>query len=473
MPLPRRIPFTVLASLLFTFSTLEFASAQCAIKPIKPIPPLGCKDLTPQCVSDSNGQSYWTWICVPDSGAVDTNKDRTRPAPAPELVSPKQANENTVQAAPVSPVEAPQTHVPISEDSKPAVETLRMIAKRIEECQKILFYEGNWGRKADEIGRYYYQTPANVVWDVVAGNSVRAPYLGYIEFTIKLDHWVPESAERRFRQSGASMAYLTIAGGFPLYFRYEYDLGSNGLQLIKALQRHTKTTGEWHDQNIDNPESNCWNVAARDTLPKASTLPDKRGQEVPQASALPDKSAQGVPQDDAQAAYWYRKAAEQGDAVAQNNLGGLYAHGQGVPQDYAQAAVWYRKAAEQGYAVAQYALGVFYSHGQGVPHDDAQAAFWWRKAAEQNYATAQFYLGLSHSIGKGVPQDKTEAYFWITLAASSQKIEGVKQENVLTSINDVTADLNADLKPSDLSRVLSRVQERARKWFEDHPAKPQ
>jgi len=118
-------------------------------------------------------------------------------------------------------------------------------------------------------------------------------------------------------------------------------------------------------------------------------------------------------------------------------------------------------------------LGVFYSHGQGVPHDDAQAAFWWRKAAEQNYATAQFYLGLSHSIGKGVPQDKTEAYFWITLAASSQKIEGVKQENVLTSINDVTADLNADLKPSDLSRVLSRVQERARKWFEDHPAKPQ
>ncbi|EET45192.1 hypothetical protein NEISICOT_01187 [Neisseria sicca ATCC 29256] len=34
--------------------------------------------------------------------------------------------------------------------------------------------------------------------------------------------------------------------------------------------------------------------------------------------------------------------------------------GQGVRQDHAQAAQWYRKAAEQGHAVAQYNLGVAY-----------------------------------------------------------------------------------------------------------------
>ena len=40
------------------------------------------------------------------------------------------------------------------------------------------------------------------------------------------------------------------------------------------------------------------------------------------------------------------KAAEQGDAKAQFNLGVLYANGQGVPQDYKQAVYWHTKAAE-------------------------------------------------------------------------------------------------------------------------------
>ena len=54
---------------------------------------------------------------------------------------------------------------------------------------------------------------------------------------------------------------------------------------------------------------------------------------------------------------WYRKAAEQGLARAQCNLGICYDDGTGVPQDTAQAAAWYRKAAEQGLARAQCNLG--------------------------------------------------------------------------------------------------------------------
>ena len=50
----------------------------------------------------------------------------------------------------------------------------------------------------------------------------------------------------------------------------------------------------------------------------------------------------------AQAAEWYRKAAEQGDAGAQFNLGHLYYDGQGVPQDYGEAVRWFRLAAAQG-----------------------------------------------------------------------------------------------------------------------------
>jgi TPR repeat protein len=35
-----------------------------------------------------------------------------------------------------------------------------------------------------------------------------------------------------------------------------------------------------------------------------------------------------------QAVYWYQKAADQGDAKAQSNLGIMYAFGKGVLKDY-------------------------------------------------------------------------------------------------------------------------------------------
>ena len=37
--------------------------------------------------------------------------------------------------------------------------------------------------------------------------------------------------------------------------------------------------------------------------------------------------------------FWYRKAAEQGDATAQRELGVMYDDGQGVEQDDKQAAI--------------------------------------------------------------------------------------------------------------------------------------
>ena len=73
---------------------------------------------------------------------------------------------------------------------------------------------------------------------------------------------------------------------------------------------------------------------------------------------------------------WYRKAADQGNASAQYNLGLMYWRSQGVPQDYAAAVSWYRKAADQGHADAQFNLGIMYEEGQGVPQDYAQAHMW-------------------------------------------------------------------------------------------------
>jgi uncharacterized protein len=59
----------------------------------------------------------------------------------------------------------------------------------------------------------------------------------------------------------------------------------------------------------------------------------------------------------------------------------MYAKGQGVPQDYAAAVKWYRLAADQGNAVAQINLGFMYEQGQGVPQDYVQAHKWYNLGA--------------------------------------------------------------------------------------------
>jgi TPR repeat protein len=54
---------------------------------------------------------------------------------------------------------------------------------------------------------------------------------------------------------------------------------------------------------------------------------------------------QGVPTNGAEAPKWYMKAAEQGYAPAQNNLGLEFEDGKAVPQDYDEAVKWFRKSA--------------------------------------------------------------------------------------------------------------------------------
>ncbi|MFA4871976.1 MAG: SEL1-like repeat protein [Patescibacteria group bacterium] len=129
------------------------------------------------------------------------------------------------------------------------------------------------------------------------------------------------------------------------------------------------------------------------------------------------ESGQGVPKDYAKAVEWFQKAAEQGNPHAQLNLGNMYYNGQGVSRDYVKAVEWYRKAAEQGEATAQFHFGLIYYNGQGVPQDYAKAVEWYQKAAEQGNATAQSNLSFMYASGQGVPQDYAKVVEWYQKAA--------------------------------------------------------
>jgi uncharacterized protein len=63
------------------------------------------------------------------------------------------------------------------------------------------------------------------------------------------------------------------------------------------------------------------------------------------------------------AANEYRPLAERGDAEAQYRIGRMYEFGNGCPQDKAQGIAWIRKAAAQGHADAEQELGVIYATG--------------------------------------------------------------------------------------------------------------
>jgi hypothetical protein len=53
----------VTAILLFTFHAVR--AQGCGLTPLKPLPPLGCQDLVPECRCDRNGRNcHWEWVCV-------------------------------------------------------------------------------------------------------------------------------------------------------------------------------------------------------------------------------------------------------------------------------------------------------------------------------------------------------------------------------------------------------------------------
>ena len=117
---------------------------------------------------------------------------------------------------------------------------------------------------------------------------------------------------------------------------------------------------------------------------------------------------------------WHIKAANQGLAPAQYNLGLMYANGQGVAQSYAKAFEWYSKAAAQGNASAQNNLATMYVGGQGIVQNSALANEWLLKAANNGNAMAQFNIGQNYLYGNnGLPKNRTQALNWLRKASNN------------------------------------------------------
>jgi uncharacterized protein len=113
-----------------------------------------------------------------------------------------------------------------------------------------------------------------------------------------------------------------------------------------------------------------------------------------------------------------RKAAAQGYAQAQLELGTLYEYGKaGLPQDDAEAAKWLLRAAEQDNANAEIEIGYFYEKGRGVAVNPSEAVRWTARSAEQGNASALRNIGYFYAQGIGVSKDTKGAIYWYNVAA--------------------------------------------------------
>ena len=103
---------------------------------------------------------------------------------------------------------------------------------------------------------------------------------------------------------------------------------------------------------------------------------------------------------------------------------------------------WWRKAAEQENAVAQYNLGVCYANSKGVVKNEAEAMKWYRKAAVQGDKEAQFSLGESYDKCESVPKKNLLAYQWYLLASANGN--ETARENVPKLEAKLTAEQRAE-----------------------------
>ena len=121
-----------------------------------------------------------------------------------------------------------------------------------------------------------------------------------------------------------------------------------------------------------------------------------------------------------------KAAAEQGDASAQDKLGDAYRS----RFDSVNAEVWYRKAAAQGVAHSQCEVGriLMWRATEPTTRQEARTAAadeaiqWFVKAAHQGDRQACLELGRQYRDGKFIKQDRVEAYKWFALAARREKL---------------------------------------------------
>ncbi len=108
------------------------------------------------------------------------------------------------------------------------------------------------------------------------------------------------------------------------------------------------------------------------------------------------------------------RAGQLGSVHAHRTLGVMYATGDwSGPKDLAEAARWYRRAAEKGNAESQYDLGFMLLLGEGGPKDNGEGLMWLERAGVQGeYSAFRLLVDCYENGYCEVPVDPAKAQLW-------------------------------------------------------------
>jgi uncharacterized protein len=137
--------------------------------------------------------------------------------------------------------------------------------------------------------------------------------------------------------------------------------------------------------------------------------------------------------------------ADNGDIIAQNNLGHLYLSGSSeydIPKDIDKAIYYLSAAAAQGQVNAMTTVGWTYFTGEhGAPQDNDEAIYWNQKASDAGFTVASYNIGFFYYSGlAGLEQDLVMAKkYWLLSASQWLNSEGLHEataEGLLDEINE-------------------------------------
>lgn len=137
-------------------------------------------------------------------------------------------------------------------------------------------------------------------------------------------------------------------------------------------------------------------------------------------------------QENAQAALWFQRAAEQGDAEAQYLLGRLHYETGKEPDSLQTAVQWFEKSAEQNHLEGLRNLALCYAFGDGVKSSKSKSQELYRRAfpiclelAEQGDSSAIALMAKSYWLGQGVKRDYALAAQWYEKSAAFGNLEAM------------------------------------------------
>jgi TPR repeat protein len=256
----------------------------------------------------------------------------------------------------------------------------------------------------------------------------------------------PPSIAALETQADAFNLQKNYAAAFPLYLKAanlgsmksEYDVGilylrglGVSLNLAQALDWFLKASAQGSsDANTCLNSLPYWtgvNALLASSFAANQTLAAQGDPTAEYVVGLFYWRGWGTPTNGSQASLWLQKAAAQGSAAAEYELGVMDMTadlGAGKPVNAPEGVKWITLAADQGLAAAQNELGQFYASGSyGITKDPAQSFSWYLKAAQQGDAIGEYNAGSMYQTGTGTTRNNAQALAWYQKSAAQANVQ--------------------------------------------------